>query len=65
MQPRKYVLLCAAALAILLPFGSMAEEKVDLYAIQRIRAEEREHSKVMDTLFYLSDVNGPRLTNTP
>ncbi|MBV9304136.1 MAG: M20/M25/M40 family metallo-hydrolase [Acidobacteriaceae bacterium] len=42
-----------------------SEENVDLYTMQRIRAEERSHSKVMDTLFYLSDVNGPRLTNSP
>jgi carboxypeptidase Q len=48
-----------------LPLVVSAEEKVDLYAIQRIRAEERAHSKVMDTLFYLTDVNGPRLTNSP
>jgi len=38
---------------------------MDLSAIQRIRAEERQHSKVMDTLFYLTDLNGPRLTNSP
>ncbi|MBV9760860.1 MAG: M20/M25/M40 family metallo-hydrolase [Acidobacteriaceae bacterium] len=56
---------CVAALAILVPAAAEAEEKVDLYTIQRLRAEEREHSKAMDTLFYLTDVNGPRLTNTP
>lgn len=42
-----------------------ANEDVDLYAIHRIRAEEHAHSKVMETLFYLTDVNGPRLTNSP
>lgn len=56
---------CAAVLAIGLPVLAAAEEKVDLYTIQRLRAEEREHSKVMDTLFYLTDVEGPRLTNSP
>ena len=43
----------------------MSAAAVDLSAIQRIRTEEREHSNVMETLFYLTDVNGPRLTNTP
>ncbi len=54
-----------ALLVTLQLLAASAEEKVDLFAVQRIRAEEREHSKVMDTLFYLTDVNGPRLTNTP
>lgn len=65
MQPANRVLKYAALLAILLPMLTAAEEKADLYTIQRIRAEEREHSKVMETLFYLTDVNGPRLTNSP
>jgi carboxypeptidase Q len=65
MPHSNFTLKCAALLLIALPIVTAAEEKVDLYAIQRIRAEEREHSKVMDTLFYLSDVNGPRLTNSP
>ncbi|HZQ51164.1 MAG TPA: M20/M25/M40 family metallo-hydrolase [Bryobacteraceae bacterium] len=56
---------CAAVFAACLPVLAAAEEKVDLYTIQRLRSEERDHSKVMDTLFYLTDVNGPRLTNSP
>lgn len=66
MQLRNRVLTCAAALSVTVTaFAAAAEEKVDLYTIQRLRAEEREHSKVMDTLFFLADVNGPRLTNSP
>lgn len=57
--------VAGALLALLLPISTAAEDKVDLYTIQRLRAEEREHSKVMETLFYLTDVNGPRLTNSP
>lgn len=45
--------------------SAAADEPVDLAAIQQLRSEERNHSKVMDTLFYLTDVNGPRLTNSP
>ena len=42
-----------------------AEEKVDLETIHRIKDEAFNDSKVMDHLFYLTDVNGPRLTNSP
>jgi carboxypeptidase Q len=55
----------SALFVVALPTLAAADEKVDLYTIHRIRAEEREHSKVMETLFYLADVNGPRLTNSP
>jgi|SRR5579862_1102191 len=41
-----------------------AEDKADLSVVHRIRAEAFERSEVMDTLFYLTDVNGPRVTNS-
>src|SRR5271165_977194 len=65
MLQKRYSAPLAALTAVLLPLSLIAEEKVDLYAMHRIRAEERDNSKVMDTLFYLTDVNGPRLTNSP
>ena len=42
-----------------------AEEKTDLAAIQRIKKEAFQNSKVMDHLFWLTDVYGPRLTGSP
>ena len=48
-------------LAPLLP----AQEKVDLYTVNRIKAEEFQNSKVMENAFYLADVYGPRLTGSP
>ncbi|PYS92322.1 MAG: peptidase M28 [Acidobacteria bacterium] len=33
--------------------------------IERIKSEEKDHSQVMETLSYLSDVIGPRLTASP
>ncbi len=42
-----------------------AQEKVDLEAVHRIRQEAFKHSKVMDHLFYLVEVNGPRITGSP
>ena len=40
-------------------------DKPDLSVIHRIKAESLSNSKVMDTMFYLTDVYGPRLTNSP
>lgn len=51
-------LLCAT----LTLFGA---EAVDLASINKIKAEAFTNSKVMDTMFYLTDVYGPRLTNSP
>ena len=42
-----------------------AQEKVDLAVIQRIKKEAFQNSKVMDHLFYLTDVYGPRVTGSP
>ncbi len=55
------VLLTLLALAVTLA----AQEKVDLAVVQRIRAEALENSKVMDHIFYLTNVYGPRLTGSP
>ncbi|MCC6394161.1 MAG: M20/M25/M40 family metallo-hydrolase [Bryobacterales bacterium] len=41
-----------------------AEEQVDLSIVHRIRTEAFENSKVMDHMFHLTDVNGPRLTGS-
>ncbi|MGE0446947.1 MAG: M20/M25/M40 family metallo-hydrolase [Vicinamibacterales bacterium] len=46
-------------------FVSAQSESVDLAAIQAIRDEGLQRSQVMDTLWYLTDVSGPRLTNSP
>ena len=42
-----------------------AEDKVDLAVVQRIKVEAFQNSKVMDHLFWLADVYGPRLTGSP
>jgi hypothetical protein len=40
-------------------------DTADLDAIARIKEEGLQRSQVMDTLWYLTDVHGPRLTNSP
>jgi carboxypeptidase Q len=58
--------MLAAALGVTLVVSTLAaEERVDLDAIHKIRDEAFQNSKVMDHVFYLTDVNGPRLTNSP
>src|SRR3954452_11125710 len=60
-------ILLVAPLLALAPMLSLAQqpEKVDLNAIHRIKAEVTgRDSKVMDHMFYLTDVNGPRLNNS-
>ena len=56
-------ILCLAA--ILAPLFLIAEEKIDLSIVSRIKSEAFENSKVMDHMFYLTDVHGPRLTGSP
>src|SRR3984893_12984510 len=52
-----WVLLSLAPLA--------AQERVDLAAINQIKNEAFENSKVMDHLSYMTDMYGPRLTGSP
>lgn len=54
-----------AGAALCFSVQAYSQEPVDLSVIQRIKAEAFENSKVMDHEFYLTDVYGPRLTNSP
>jgi hypothetical protein len=47
------------------PAGLAGREPVDLNAIYRIKEEGLQRSEVTDTLWYLTEVAGPRLTNSP
>ncbi len=53
------------AAAIAIPVTAQLRDQPDLDAIYRIKQEASSNSKVMETLSYLTDVNGPRLTNSP
>jgi len=55
----------AAILGGTLAATAATEEQVDLGMVNRIRDEGFGNSKVMDTLFQLTDVIGPRLTGSP
>ncbi len=45
--------------------AAFAQEPVDQAIVQKIREEGLNHSQVMKTAFYLTDVSGPRLAGSP
>src|SRR5579871_4538266 len=55
------VLLCSAIIAPPLP----AAEIVDTNSQQLLRKEATEHSQIMHTMHFFTDVYGPRLTGSP
>src|SRR6185312_3890438 len=61
----KLKLLCSFLLAGGVMGTGFAQETVDPTMVQKIRDEGLNHSKVMETAFYLTDVSGPRLSGSP
>jgi hypothetical protein len=51
--------------ALIFVFPARAQEPVDQSAIARIKTEGFQHSQVMETMFYLTDVHGLRLRGSP
>jgi hypothetical protein len=65
---RRRPVLAGAALAVAVTFAPVAAqqaERVDLDAIYKIKDEGFARSQVMDIMSWLTDVYGPRLTNSP
>ena len=74
MQTRLLSVLPASALALLAltvslwaqaPAAAPAIDRADLDAVSRIKEEGLQRSQVMDTVWNLTEVHGPRLTNSP
>jgi carboxypeptidase Q len=57
--------ICISVSLIALNMFAFGQEKIDQDMMQKIRAEGLNNSKVMDIVFQLTDVNGPRLMNSP
>ncbi len=65
-RPSRVIILLFFVLACLLGASAqVAHEEVDLEMMKKIREEGMERSQVMQTLSYLTDVIGPRLTGSP
>ncbi len=61
----KTTFLRAAAIVTVVSSAAVAQERIDRNALARIRDEGMNRSKVMETSSWLTDVYGPRLTNSP
>jgi hypothetical protein len=61
----KRIPLVSVAAVLLLTQAVFAQEVVDLDMVNRIRDEGLNRSEVMETVGYLTDVIGPRLTGSP
>jgi hypothetical protein len=64
---KKFLWLLITGMFFTLPVSMVAQqlEKLDTAAISKIKAEGFNHSQVMNILSMLTDVHGPRLTNSP
>ena len=62
MQHRRMLVVL---LALTLMQIASAQEPVNLQMVSRIRVEGLQNSQVMETLFWLTDRHGPRLTGSP
>src|SRR5262249_33514298 len=51
--------------ALIFVFSARAQEPIEQSVIARIKQEGFQNSQIMETLFYLTDVHGPRLRGTP
>ena len=60
---RKILFTCSAIIISCLAIAQ--DEKLDAGMVQKIRTEGLNNSKVMDIVFYLTEVSGPRLNNSP
>jgi hypothetical protein len=57
---------CAALLLLsTAPAQNTGGDKVDLNVLNQIKSEAFQHSQVMENLYYISEVYGPRVTNSP
>ncbi len=62
---RGFPAVVALALVLTTPAWSTPQEKVDLAMVDKIREEGLQRSQVMDLISFMTDVHGPRLTNSP
>lgn len=67
MRRRNFLSLSALPFAGPAAFTLAAQgvENVDLNVVHQIKTEAFNNSQIMDTMFYLCDVNGPRITGSP
>ncbi|MEJ1236697.1 M20/M25/M40 family metallo-hydrolase [Chryseolinea sp. T2] len=62
---RLFIFWIALALCITGISYGQTTEKIDTVILRKIKAEGLDRSQVLDIIGYLTDVHGPRLTNSP
>lgn len=67
MRRRNFLSLSALPFAApsLFELAAQTPEAVDMSVVHMIKQEAFSNSQIMDTMFYLCDVNGPRVTGSP
>ncbi len=66
VRHRPVLVGAALALAVtFVPLSAQQAERVDLNAVYKIKEEGLQRSRVMEIMSWLTDVYGPRLTNSP
>jgi len=65
VRKHRTVLVILFLLVAVAPLGAQAPSTADLQAIEQIKDEGFSHSQIMEIMSYLTDVYGPRLTNSP
>ena len=66
MKAKRVVfILSILAIAIGLTSPLFAQNEVDLKIVEKIRDEGFSHSQVMDLVWHMTDIYGPRLANSP
>ena len=58
-------IICTAAAVLFIVAINLAQEKVDLQMMEKIKDEERTQSQITMIAHNITDVCGPRLTNSP
>lgn len=61
----RYSAAVLVIVAFILPYAALAQDAKQAEVNAAIRKEGMENSRIMNTLHYLSDVYGPRLTGSP
>jgi carboxypeptidase Q len=64
-RPESTPVLAVATALLAASIAASAEESINEAVIAQIKTEGFQHSAVMDTLSWLTDVHGPRLTGSP
>src|SRR5215467_340296 len=62
---KRFTIIASMSILLVVPLLAQNVEKVDYDAIFKIKDEGFNRSQVMQTMSYLTDVYGPRLTNSP